>query len=60
MKRAGLKRIDDAITEAIRDAQASLEDHAKDPREIRGFLAGVIDGLKQAKFIVANSGDKRK
>lgn len=60
MKWAGLERIDSSITEAIKIAQAILKDHAKDPRETRQFLAGVVDGLKQAKFIVANSGGKRK
>lgn len=52
------EKLDRALDRAIKDAQANLRDHAKDALETRRFLAGVIDGLKQAKFTAARLDDQ--
>jgi hypothetical protein len=49
-----LERAMTAIDEALEDAKRDLKNHADDPPEIRKFLAGVVDGLKKAKWAVHN------
>lgn len=48
-RKATLKLLDDAIAYAQRD----VRDHKRDPKEVRQFLAGVVDGMKQARYLVA-------
>lgn len=57
MSTAREKRIDRALERAVKDAQADLRDHAKDPVEVRRFLAGVVDGMKRARFVAMTAND---